>query len=299
MLAHDHLRYRQRQHPFGAGSRRDPLVGIHAGERQARADVHELRHRCGAAGVERVRAREPVLELDRRQPGVEEVGTEGEQILRVGEVVGRQRGRAESHAIAGAHRLERERLVAHPPAAHLLHPFIDEIPERRLFGAREEDDSLPPRLAHLGGESLERAVPIDGFERPARVPHHRMGDAIGVVEPLERRLAARAQPPPIDRGVGIAFELDGPPLAHAHAHPATRRTFPAGGGVVGGRARNLILGLDQIGNQAFGGLGADAAGRQGGRAGAGHAEDLQKPPAIDGVCHVSNGTRCSRGSRCS
>src|SRR2546422_2561770 len=57
-------------------------------------------------------------------------------------------------------------MIRRPPRSTLF-PYTTLF---RSLGARQEDDSLPPRLAHLGGESLERAVPIDVFERPARVP---------------------------------------------------------------------------------------------------------------------------------
>src|SRR5436190_136555 len=165
--------------------------------------------------------------------------------------------------------------------------------------ARQEDDSLPPGFAHFGREPQQRPVPIDSFERPAGVPHERMGDAIGVVESLQRRLAARAQPAAIDRRVGIAFELDRPSLAHAHPHPASRGAFAAGGGVIRRGPRYLVFGLHQIRDQPLGGLGADAARCHGGCTGAGDAEDLQEASATHRVSHISNGTRCSRGSRCS
>jgi len=140
-------------------------------------------------------------------------------------------------------RLEAEGLVAHAPTAHLLHPFIDEIAERGLLGARQEDDALPLRFAHLGGDPLQRPVPVDVLELPARVPHHWVRDTIRVVESLERRLPTRAEPPAIDRGVRIALELDGPSLTHAHAHTASRRTFAAGRGVIRRGTRYLVFGL--------------------------------------------------------
>ena len=146
-----------------------------------------------------MRLRETVLELDRREPGVQEVGAEGHQVLRIREVEGRERRGAKGHPVAGTQRLEPEWLVAQVPAANVLHPLIDEIAERRLLGAGQEHDAFALRLPHLRHEPLDRAVPIDVFEGAVRVPHQRVRYAIGVVEPLERRLAARAQAPAIDR----------------------------------------------------------------------------------------------------
>ena len=125
-----------------------------------------------------------------------------------------------------------------------------------------------------------------------------MGDAIGVVESLACRLPARAQSPAIDRRVGIAFEFDGPSLAHADPHAASRRALAASGGVIRRGTRYLVFGLHQIRDQPFRRLRSNTA-RHGRRTGPGDAEDFQEAPAIDGVGHISNGTRCSRGSRCS
>ena len=124
-----------------------------------------------------------------------------------------------------------------------------------------------------------------------------MLNAIGIVEPLQRRLAARAEPAAIDRRVGIPLELHRPPLANAHTHAAAGRAFAARGGVVRRGTRYLVFGLHQIRDQPLGGLGADAARCHGGCTGAGDAEDLQEASAIDRVSHISNGTRYSRESR--
>ena len=221
------------------------------------------------------------MEFHRGEPRVEEVGAEGQDVLRVREVVGRQRRRAESHPVAGTQRFEAERLVAQVAATHLLHPLSDEIAERRLLGAGQEHDPLALRLAHLGREPLDRAVPIDVFEGAAGVTHHRMRDAIGIVQPLQRGLSARAQPAAIDGGVGIALELDRAALAHAHADTAARRAFPARRGVVRGGPRNLVFGLNQIGDQPLGRLRADAAGGHRGGSRPSDAENFQKAAAID------------------
>ena len=300
MPRHDDLRERQGQQSLGPRPRGDPFVGIHAGQRQPRADVHELGHRRGPAGIERVRAREAVLEFDGGEPGIEEVRTEGEDVLCIPEVVGGYTGGAERHAVAGAERFEGERLVAHAPAADLLHPLVHQIAERRLLGAAQEHDAFALRLADLRRESLDGAVPIDVFENAAGVADHRMRNAIRIVEALQRRLPAGAQPAAIDRRIGIPLQLHRAAFTDTHPDAAARRALATCRGVVGRGARNLILGLDEVGDQAFGRLGPDPARRRGGGPGPGDAKHLQKAATIDGkrVTHISNGTRYNRALRC-
>src|SRR2546426_5430340 len=55
----------------------------------------ELRHRGIAARLEPVRAGETILVPDRRHPGVEEIGAEGDEVACVREVVPGHRGRTE------------------------------------------------------------------------------------------------------------------------------------------------------------------------------------------------------------
>src|SRR5207245_10541053 len=112
------------------------------------------------------------------------------------------------------------------------------------------------------------ALPISREPLPlaVRPAGHWLGDAIRVIEPLERRLAARAEPALVDRRLRVALELDHPTLAHLGVQPAPSRAFAARGGVVGRRPRDLLLGGHDVRHEVFGRLGADAA--RGGRRGA-------------------------------
>ena len=276
----DHLRHREREHPLGARRGRDPLVGAHAGERQPRADVDELRHGRVAAPRERVGPREPQLVADGREPGLHEIGAERHDVARVGEVVPGNRGRAERDAIPGAQRLERERLVGHVPAADLPGPGVDQVAERPAFEPRDEGDALAAGFFHLGLQASQRIVPAELLPGAVRTARHRIGDPIGVVQALERRLPARAQAALVDGRLGVALELDHPALAHLGVHPAPGRALTTGGRVVGGDARDLILRRHEVGDELLGGLGADAAPRQRGGAAAGGAHDFQEPSAI-------------------
>jgi hypothetical protein len=79
-LAHDHLRHRQREQPFGFRLDCQPLIGHETGLRHARRHVYELRHPRVASGLEAVRLSEPVLETDRRKPRFHEIGAERQDI---------------------------------------------------------------------------------------------------------------------------------------------------------------------------------------------------------------------------
>src|SRR5262249_53203286 len=75
--------------------------------------------------------------------------------------------------------------------------------ERLLIAGRRE--RVEPR-----DELADRFVPAHGLEVAAAavaVPLQRLRDAIGVIRDLDRRLAARTQPPVADRILGLAFEL--------------------------------------------------------------------------------------------
>src|SRR3989454_9725287 len=128
----------------------------------------ELRHRGIAARLEPVRAGETILVPDRRHPGVEEIGAEGDEVACVREVVPGPRGRTEGEAISFAQRLEGERLVGQVPATHLPHPVVHELAERAGLMARHEDDPLAPRLFHLRCEAPDGVIPGDGL--PPAVP---------------------------------------------------------------------------------------------------------------------------------
>ena len=64
----------------------------------------------------------------------------------------------------------------------------------------------------------------------------RSAHAVGVIQPLGRRLSAWTQSAPIDRMIRIALAFDDAALADSHVHAATRRTFPAGRGEDGPQA---------------------------------------------------------------
>ncbi len=296
-LGQDDLGHCQGQHELGPRFGRDPLVRAHPGERQARRDRDELGHRAVASTLERVRAGEPILVADRREPGLHEIGAEGHDVARVGEVVPGDGRRAERQAVALAQRLERERLIRDVAAAELFHPGVHQLAERPALEPRHEDDSLAPRLLHLRLQPGDRILPGELLPLPARPASHGIGDAVGIVESLDAGLAPRAEPPLVDRRLRVALELHHPAFAHLGVQPAARRTFATRGRVVRGDPGDLILGRDSVGNEVLGGLGVNVARRRRGGGAAGRAQDCQKPSAVH-RSRLSSDTACSRARRC-
>ena len=279
-LVQDHVRHRQREDSFGPRRGGQPLVCAHPGERQPRSDVDEPGRRRVAASLERMGAGERVLIADGGKPRLHEVGSERHDVAGAGKVVPRDRRRAEGDPVPLAQRLERERFVGEVPPTCVLHPAPDQLSERAGLEARDEDGSGAARLLHFGAEPRDRLVPRERLPPAVGAARHRVRDAVRVVEPLERRLTAGAEPSLVERGLGIPLELDHASLAHLGVQSAPGGALAARGGVPGRDARNLLLGLNQVRNEMLGRLGPDAARRECGRAAARGAQHLEEASAI-------------------
>ena len=98
----------QRQRAFHSRPASNPLIGVGAGLRHTRFDLHEF---CAAAGA----ALAHLAVTDRlrhgRVPGAEEIGAEGDDIICAGQVERGQRGVAEAEQICLAQHGFIERLV--------------------------------------------------------------------------------------------------------------------------------------------------------------------------------------------
>ena len=96
LLAQDDMRDAQRQRAFHSRPAGNPLIGVGAGLRHTRFDLHEF---CAAAGA----ALAHLAVTDRlrhgRVPGAEEISAEGDYIIRASKVERRQRGVAEAEQI--------------------------------------------------------------------------------------------------------------------------------------------------------------------------------------------------------
>jgi len=144
------------------------------------------------------------------------------------------------------------------------------------------------RATELLAQEADRGVPLDRLPGTVLLDH-RAAEAIGVVEPLHRRLAARAQRPAIERMFGIALELRRATVARLGDDAAAGRALAARCGVVGGDAGHRLVGADEVRNQLAHLLGAAAHRTDGGARG---AEDLQEVASLDArrprvVAHVA------------
>jgi hypothetical protein len=140
---------------LGAGSRGDPLVGVHAGERLVRPDEDHLAApslRVGAALDEAVGV------IHGREPGLEEVGAEADDDLGVAEVVDGHGIDAVDHAAGRAERLVRERLPADALRADAGGELVDE-PVHGAGVVAGEQDRAATVLLQRGGEAALTVVP--------------------------------------------------------------------------------------------------------------------------------------------
>ena len=266
---------RVRDRELGAGLARDPLVRVHPRERAPRTDVDHARR----VGALRARIGERQLLRNVRAPRLEEIGAEGDDELRRGEVERRPR-----HAVAllvrSDHAAVRERRVAQVRGDAVAgEPSVQESREAPgLVLIDEERVPRLPRALHrreLLRQERDRLRPRDRRER-AVLAEHRLPIAVRIVEPLHRRLSARAERPAIQRMIGIPLHLESASVAHFEEHAASRRALTAGGGVEVGDARHRLVGLHEIRNELLAGVRAAAHGR--GR-GAGCPEHLEKGAA--------------------
>src|SRR5687767_11496925 len=100
--------------------------------------------------------------INRRDPCLEEIGAESDDGLGVGEVMHGYDVAAEHHAITGAHRFPRERLVTNTLDTHRRAPIINQTIECAGVSLCEENAA-----AAMCGESVEdallRVIPADFF----------------------------------------------------------------------------------------------------------------------------------------
>ena len=240
-----HIGHRQRQRGLGAGANGVPLVGVETGEIHSGGDVHKL---GDVASGEPVRLGEPALVLHGPGPGLQEIGSEREDVLRLGEVVGGKLVHPEHLPVGRPERLRGERLVADQTPPEGAHPFSQQIGESPPPGTGDHRHSTAG-WAQFGGEPGDGVVPGDLLPAAARAPGHGPLQAARIVEALERRLSAGAELALVDRMLRVALELDRAAFAGAHMHAASGRALGTAARVPGCHAGDLILRLDQVGNQ--------------------------------------------------
>ncbi len=210
-------------------------IGGGGGQGEPRAENHEPGSRRGLRIAE---SGELAGLLDRRQPGVEEIGAERQDVVGTGEIEARDRVETEGKRHRRAQGLVSERLARMVAiGAEALEPGRFERGEGARIEARHEGNA--PGAARPGARQAlaaerQRFIPGDGIERASGAAHEGGADPIRIVEALQRRLPARTQPPAADRMVWIALELRHPAVAVTSDHAASGGAFAAEGGVLGG-----------------------------------------------------------------
>ncbi len=215
--------------PFAAGLAGDPLVGVESGERTARADVDEAR-RVGELGA---RVGEVELLRDTLAPQLSRKSAPNETISRAAAKSSAGHGAPYACAFARAHRevgfaVVRQMARREPERRE---PLIEESAEAARLVAR----SMKRRRRASGHaaqrrsaeQRRERGVP-GGRRQLAALPHHRPAEAIGIVQPLQRGLAARAERAAVHRVLGIPLELDRAAVARFGDDAASGGAFAAG-----------------------------------------------------------------------
>src|SRR5207245_8524215 len=140
----------------------------------------------------------------------------------------------ERDPVRRAERLVCERLERHARTrAERLRPLVEQRAQARGLELGDERDRLPlrgaPEVRELVRDDLLRRVPGHGLERGA-VAEARTGEPVRMVEPLERRLAPRAERALVDGGGGGSLGVLDAALAVVRVDAAAGRTRARPGG---------------------------------------------------------------------
>ena len=240
LLAQDDMRDAQRQRAFHSRPAGNPLIGVGAGLRHTRFDLHEF---CAAAGTALAHLAVTDRLRDGRVPGSEKIGAEGNHIIRAGKIERGQRGVAEAEQICLAQHGFIEGLVPdrRRRAVGFQEP-LDQFVALSAQGPRQKGKSIRGlrclQRGQVRGQFLQRIVPgylleLAGAARAGALD--RVSDAIRMVEHLQACLTAGAQLALIDGMLRIAFEffrqahLDQPVADHdARLLPRLASPAPAG-----------------------------------------------------------------------
>ena len=166
---------------------------------------------------------------------------------------------------------------------------------RPLPSGQEE---RPAASAQPLGQHPDRLVPTDRFESAGPGPQW-AGEAIRIVEPLQRRHATRAQTAARNRMIRVALDHDRATLAGPDADATSAGALATGGRIPGRDSRGDLFGRNHIRDQAL-----DLAGGTSGngRPRTARAEDLQEIPSPETVAHErtdqspSSDIPCNRGT---
>ena len=272
-LGENHRGHAEREGDFGAREDGMPFVGVHPGQVHPGPYVDVPGH---ALSIPSVGLSKAALLLDDRPPGLQEIGTEGDDVAGPGEVVERHLVEPENAPIGDPLGGAVEGLVADQLAPDRLDEGGEEGVEAAGAGAADDHETARPFLNALS-QAVDPFIPGNLFEGTA-LPGAGAPDPIGIVEPLKRRLSALAKGSRIDGMGGVSFELDGAGLAGLDVHPAAGAALGTGGCIPGRDARDLIFRLDEIRDEFLDAL--EGAARKRRRPGGGDANDFEEAAAV-------------------
>ncbi len=202
-------------------------------------------------------------ELHRRQPGTQEVAAErDDQAGQVEAVAGRE-GHPVRQAVGAGDRAVRERIVHHVPAAEGRQELRDGGPQQRAGDGAGQERYPGPRSEASEPRPQRLVTLLPGGRLTV---HKRRRQALGVIGAEDTGLTHRAEPPPRDRVIGIAFQLERPAIDAFDAQTATGRAGLAGGREPDRLARRDVIRGGQMRDGALDMLAAT------GQAGAGEGE---------------------------
>ena len=214
----------QRQNAFGSRTHHNPAIRIGAGQCHLR--FHLDQHAALAIHA-LAKLRILLRKMHRRNPGAEEVGTEGQHHLGFIDVETRH-FHAVRFFVGSAQHSRRNRFIREMIlAAEAVQIIAQQHLEMAAHAAGQKSDFFAAHTVQLFGDQRVGIFPGDGFALPA-LAQQRLAHAVRIVVVLHACLPQAACPAAIDRGIGIAIQLQHAPFAYASGDITARITLRAG-----------------------------------------------------------------------
>ena len=252
----------------GVGAGRQGVVGLDAGEprrRGRRVQGEEAPLREGGAA----RLDPAAGQADLPRPGIEEIPVEGDDGVGRREARLRLQGAAIGLARTGVEVVARHRLQHVPAQARIGRPQPRDLGGEARGGHRSRQEVKPGARARAQGRQARQQRGAEGGPG-GRAPEvaHRLA-AERVVEPEHRGLGHHVGAAPAPGMLGVALDLQGPPVAGGDQDAVGEAVEERAGRVGEGGARHDPLRLRHVGHLAAapvdGFAGREPGHREGGR----------------------------------
>ncbi len=177
---------------------------------------------------------------DRGDPRAKEIRIETDNDLGLLQAVLRQGAHAVGPEMGFANRGARDRIVNHVAGVGKTGQEGRDRGAGGRAGDRAGQESNRLTLAARLREPIA-SFPVHAFPVCCLPVFQRMPQTLAIVQPQDRRLSGSTQAAERQRMVGIAFELDGAPVAGLHEHAAAGVACPTGRSVQDSSAGNNTL----------------------------------------------------------